>query len=477
MKKISISLLLFAMLAIHAKAQSAEDAAVVKRLYDKELTDGRCYGWLDTLSNQIGGRLSGSPQAAKAVEWAQKLMQQQGFDKVFVQEVMVPHWFRGDKEVAKVTTTSPKKATRKVNVCALGGSIGTGSKGIKAEVVEVHNFDELKQLGKEKVQGKIVFFNRPFDPTLINTFAAYGGAVDQRGAGASEAAKLGAVAVVVRSMTDALDYYPHTGAMHYAPGITQIPAAAISTKDADELSAELNDTKVYSTSADGPKIQGNRRPVVYFYLKMNCATLDSVKSYNVIAQTNGSEHPERIISVGGHLDSWDTGDGADDDGSGVVQSLDALRILKLAGIRPKNTIRAVFFMNEENGLHGGTKYADLATKNHETHIAGIETDRGSFQPIAFSINRKGDTLTKMESWLPLFKPYGIWNIQHDDGGVDFLPLSWKGIPSLELIPEDQRYFDYHHSPLDTYDKVNKRELELGAGALASLIYLIDKYGL
>jgi len=454
-----ITILLLSLNCINA--QSNQDSVTIKRLYDKELTDGRCYGWLDTLSNQIGGRLSGSPQAAKAVEWAQKLMQQQGFDKVFVQEVMVPHWVRGDKEVGKFSYIIKKgKQTVTAHICALGGSIGTVDKGIEAEVIEVHNFGELKKLGKENVQGKIVFFNRPFDPTLINTFAAYGGAVDQRGGGANEAAKLGAVAVVVRSMTDASDYMPHTGAMHrYEEGVTKIPAAAISTKDADALSADL---KAGSVS---------------FYLKMNCATLDSVKSYNVIAQTNGSEHPERIISVGGHLDSWDTGDGADDDGSGVVQSLDALRILKLEGIRPKNTIRAVFFMNEENGLCGGTKYSDLATKNHETHIAGIETDRGSFQPIAFSINRKGDTLTKIKSWLPLFEPYGIWRIDNDGGGVDFIPLSEKGVPSLELVPEDQRYFDYHHSPLDTFDKVNKRELELGAAALASLIYLIDEYGL
>lgn len=455
MNKSPFLLILFTLFFLPAHAQK-EDSITIKKIFNEELTNGKCYHNLDYLSNTIGGRLAGSPEAAKAVEWGYNLMKEQGFDTVFLQEMMVPHWVRGAAEKAYFKSSSGKKI---VSVCALGNSIGTPSKGITASVVEVHDFDELKKLGKEKVEGKIVFFNRAFDETKINTFEAYGGAVNQRGQGAIQAAKLGAVGVVVRSMTNSLDDFPHTGAMRYDKEVTRIPAVAISTIGANLLSENLK--------AD---------PGLSFYMKTNCMWMDSVLSYNVVGQINGTAKMEEFIVVGGHLDSWDTGDGAMDDGAGIVQSLDAIKLFRSVGIRPVHSLRCVFFMNEENGLRGGVKYAQLAKQNGEKHLAAIETDRGGFAPVGFSINRGGDTLKYLNSWIPILKPYGIAEFTGDGGGADISPLESQGVPLLDLVPESQRYFDYHHAPSDTFDKINRRELQMGAASLASLIYLLDKYG-
>ncbi|MBC7923004.1 MAG: M20/M25/M40 family metallo-hydrolase [Ferruginibacter sp.] len=449
------SLLLFSLLPL--RAQPA-DSLTIRRIFDEALRNGHGYRHLDYLSNRIGGRLSGSPQAAAAVEWGYQVMKSYGFDTVYTQEVMVPHWVRGDQEVARILNSS-KAGNVDVAVCALGGSVGTGDKGIAANVVEVRSFEELARLGKKGVEGKIVFFNRAFDPTRINTFDAYGEAVTQRGAGASEAAKYGAVGAVVRSMTTRIDGFPHTGGMRYQ-GPVRIPAVAICTRDAELLSGLLKE--------DGS---------LKFYFRTTCETRPDVKSHNVVGETKGSTTPGEIITVGGHLDSWDTGHGAHDDGAGCVQSIEVLRIFKTLGIRPKRTVRAVLFMNEENGLRGGTKYAELAVRNREKHIFALESDRGGFSPRGFSFEGNPAALAKILRWKSLLEPYGLHDFSGQGGGADIGPLAKLGVPVMELVPDPQRYFDFHHTSTDRFEFVNQRELELGGAAMAALIYLVSEYGL
>lgn len=435
------------------------DSAMFKKIFNEALSNGKSYSNLDYLTNKIGGRLSGSPEAQKAVDWAFKAMKEAGADTVYLQECMVPHWVRGQKEVGKVITSN-SKGIKEVPVCALGGSIATPAEGITAKVIEVIGVDGLKKLKNEDVQGKIVFFNEPMDPTFIETFNAYSKAVNQRWAGASAAAKMGALAVVVRSCTLLQDDNPHTGVMGYKDSINKIPACCISTNAANWLSNYLK------TDRD-----------LKFYLKMNCETLPEEKSYNVIGEIRGSEDKDEYIVVGGHLDSWDTGKGAHDDGSGVVQSIEVLRIFKSTGIKPKCSIRAVAFMNEENGGRGGKKYAEMAKLKNEKHIAAIESDAGGFSPRGFSSDVTPQVKAKIKSWRPLFEPYGVYNFDRDGSGSDVEPLGLTGVPCMELMPDSQRYFDYHHTAVDTFDAVNKRELELGGAAMAAMVWMISQYGL
>lgn len=436
-----------------------EDSTFARKIFDEALTKGRCYEMLDVLCNDIGARLSGSPEAAKAVEWGKMEMEKHGFDRVFLQEVMVPHWVRGDVEKGVIYTSDGKK-NRDVPICALGGSIGTPEGGIKAEVIEVNGLEELKELGEAIISGKIVFFNRPMDPRLISTGSAYGGAVNQRHKGAAESAKYGAIGVVVRSMTLALDDVPHTGAMKYDSAGVKIPAAAISTKGAEYLSVLLKTD-----------------PMALFHLELSCETLPDEMSFNVIGEIKGSEKPEEIILVGGHLDSWDLGHGAHDDGAGCVQAIEALRLFKALDIKPKRTIRAVLFMNEENGLRGGKKYAELAKINGENHIAAIESDAGGFTPRGFGINADDTDIEKVQRWNSVFEDYDLLRIGKGWGGADITPLKEQGTVLIGYRPDSQRYFDYHHTSIDTFDKVNKRELELGAASMATLLYFISEYGL
>jgi carboxypeptidase Q len=445
------------LISVVSFSQPADEAAI-KQIFNEALSNGKSYQMLHDLTINIGPRLSGSPGAAAAVEWSRHVMEQFGFDSVWLQPVMVPHWVRGQQEVGRII--SKKKGTLQVNVCALGGSIGTGPSGIAAGVVEVKSFDELKMLGTKGVQGKIVFFNRPMDPTKIDAFAAYAGAVDQRGGGASQAVKYGAVAVIVRSMGLNQEEYPHTGGMRYAPDSEKIPALAISTKHADVLSKLLKEEKD-----------------LQFYMENHSVMLEDAPSFNVIGEMKGTEFPEQIIVVGGHLDSWDLAQGAHDDGAGCVQSIEVLRLFNAMGFKPKYTIRAVMFMNEENGLRGGLKYAELAEKNKEKHVVAIESDRGGFTPRGFTMTAPKNVRDKIKSWKPLLEPYGLTDFDQEGGGADIGPLQKQGVPVMEFLPDSQRYFDYHHTREDTIDKVSKRELELGAASMAALVYLIDKYGL
>lgn len=435
------------------------DETNIKGIFDTALKNGQSYEMLEYLATKVGQRLSGSPGAAAGVEWSRQTMKALGFDSVWLQPVMVPHWVRGKQELGRIVN-STKMGTVDVNICALGGSVGTGPEGISAEIVEVKNFDELKQLGTKNVQGKIVFFSRPMDPTLINTFEAYGGASNQRGAGAAEAAKYGAVAAVVRSMGSNIEEYPHTGGMRYADGVPKIPAVAISTHHAELLSSLLKNDKG-----------------VRLYIETHSEILEDVPSFNVVGELRGTVNPKEIIVVGGHLDSWDLAQGAHDDGSGCVQAIEVLRIFKAMGYKPKRTIRAVMFMNEENGLRGGTKYAEMAKANNEKHIAAIESDRGGFTPRGFTMSATDAVKAKIRSWKPLLEAYGLTDFSQEGGGADIGPLGPQGVALIGFLPDSQRYFNYHHTREDTFDKVDKRELELGAASMAALTYLIDQYGL
>ena len=455
LKTVTFSFCMFCFVLVGAQT----DKEVIKTIYSTSLTNGQSYEWLRYLSNQIGGRLSGSLNAQKAVEWTKEELDKLGLDRVWLQPVMVPKWVRGIKEHAYIESAAGKSTT--VNICALGGSVATPALGIKANVVEVHSFEELEALGRGNVEGKIVFFNRPMQADLIITYEAYGGCVNQRYSGAVEAAKYGAVGVIVRSMNLRLDDFPHTGSMTYndLPVEKRIPSAAISTNDAELLSTML-------------KLDGQTQ----LYFKQNCKQLKDVQSYNVIGEITGSEYPNEYILVGGHLDSWDLGDGSHDDGAGVVQSMDVLRLLKESGIKPKRSIRVVLFMNEENGLRGATKYAQEAKQKGENHIFALESDAGGFTPRGFAFDCSDVSFNQVLGWKHLFKPYLIHYFEKAGSGADVGPLKTNTNVLAGLRPDSQRYFDHHHASNDTFDAVNKRELELGAATMTALVYLFDTYG-
>ncbi|HMB64105.1 MAG TPA: M28 family peptidase [Eudoraea sp.] len=456
MKKIWLPIVL---LATCSFAQTSEELQI-RKIYSAALTEGRAYDWLNYLSNQIGGRLSGSVQAQQAVDYTKAQLDSLGLDRVWLQRVMVPKWVRGTPEFAYLET-SPG-VTSNVPVCALGGSVATPLGGLKAHIIEVQGIEELARIGSEKIQGKIVFFNRPMDPTLIGTFQSYKGCVDQRYSGAEEAAKYGAVGVIVRSMNLRLDDYPHTGSMSYGdtPLADRIPAAAISTNGADFLSTTLK-----------------LNPEIKFYFKQNCKQLNDVQSYNVIGEIRGTTYPDEIMVVGGHLDSWDLGDGSHDDGAGCVQSMEVLRLLQISGYRPQRTIRVVLFMNEENGLRGGTAYASEAANNMENHVFALESDAGGFSPRGFTFDCSTANFNRILAWKPLFEPYLVHAFSQGGSGADIDPLKSDAIVLAGLLPDSQRYFDHHHAENDTFEHVNRRELELGAATMASLVYLFDKYGI
>ncbi|WP_423738462.1 M20/M25/M40 family metallo-hydrolase [Christiangramia lutea] len=456
----SMLLLLFSGLMMHSQSNTITDSLNIRKVYDMSLLNGKSYDWLDHLSNEIGSRLSGSYGAEQAVQYTKAELEKLGLDKVWLQPVMVPKWTRGGREFAYVQTGPGE--TRNVNITALGGSVATGEGGTKAQVIEVQGIEQLKEYGKENIEGRIVFYNRPMRADHIQTFDAYGGCVDQRYSGAKEAAKYGAVGVIVRSMNLRMDDLPHTGSMSYGdtPVKDRIPAAAISTNDAEYLSSIL-------------KIQKDLK----FYFKMNCEQHEDVESYNVIGEITGTKYPDEIMVVGGHLDSWDLGDGSHDDGAGVVQSMEVLRLFKEIGYEPKRTIRVVLFMNEENGLRGGKKYAEVAASKSEEHIFALESDAGGFTPRGFGITATDQQFNKILSWKGLFEPYLIHYFKKGGGGADIGPLEGGDTVLAGLRPDSQRYFDHHHAANDTFDAVNKRELELGAATMASLVYLVDKYGL
>jgi len=443
------------------------DSVIIKRIVDETMTNSTAYENLRKLCKQVGPRLSGSPQFAKAVKLVTAMMKEIGADSVYLQHCMVPHWVRGDKERGQIILSGNKKYD--LHLCALGNSVGTGTKGVTASVVEVNNMEQLHKLGTNGVKGKIVFFNFPMNPTYIKTFRAYGESGIARRSGAAIAAKYGAAGVMVRSLASNLDKYPHTGATAYNDSFPKIPAVAISTIDAAFLSKELKKARLNDKVG-----QGN---VIKAYFRTTSKMLPDASAYNVIGEIKGSQFPEEIITVGGHLDSWDLAEGANDDGSGVVQSLEVLRTLKALGIKPKRTIRAVAFANEENGLRGAQKYLEEAKSKNEKHIFALESDAGGFTPRGFGLDMTETQRQKILQWKEFFYPYGVYEFSFGGGGSDIGPLKTIGAALAGLSPDSQRYFDIHHAPTDVFENVSERELKLGAAVMAALIWLVSEYGL
>lgn len=353
--------------------------------------------------------------------------------------------------------------TRSLKATALGNSPGTGRNGIQAEVIEVQSLDELKALPDHMIQGKIVFYNRAMDLSQLSTFSAYGRAADQRTTGPVAAAERGAVGVVIRSLSTDQDDSPHTGMTQLSDNIKNIPSMALSTNDAVVLSNALKAGKVE------------------LYMRSTCEMKEDVLSYNVIGEIKGSTYPEEIILVGGHFDSWDIGEGAHDDGSGCMHSMEVLYRLVKNNYKPLRTIRCVLFINEENGLRGGTVYADSAMANNEFYLAAIESDAGGFTPQSFgcSVGEHAslDTaLSHMSGFMELLEPYDI-ELKRGGGGADISRLSPIAAMMIGMRPDNSRYFDYHHSDRDVLENVHPRELATGAAALTSLVFLIDQYGI
>lgn len=439
---------------------TVETATIIKQhnynaqlIVETALKDRKGYKYLRELC-ELGPRLSGSENSLNAINWAYDKMKSLGFDKVWLQPVMVPHWERGNIQNCTILDQN-----KELELLALGGSVSTPVDGITAGVIELKSFSELVQR-KAEVNGKIVFFSRALDESNINTFAGYGGAVDQRVKGAIEASKYGAVAVLIRSITTKHDNVPHTGVMDYNDSIPKIPAAALGYLDADFLSDELN-----------------KNPDLKINLKLDCKTLPDVESFNVIGEIKGTELPDEIVLVGGHFDSWDVGCGAHDNGAGCIQTLEALDLINRLGIKAKRTIRCVLFINEENGTRGAIEYAKFADTSSDLHLAVLESDRGAFTPIGFYVETDStEIINRFQTWIPVLEKANIEWIRKGGSGVDVQKIKNAKL-HLGYVPDDQRYMDYHHSANDVFDAVHPREFELGAAAIAIMAYLLSEEGL
>ncbi len=436
------------------------DSLFIKKMSDDIMGNGKAYENLRQLTKQIGGRLAGSPQMTKAENWGAEILKTLGADRVYMQECKVPAWNRGGADKASVIKIGDKKEKRALDILALGNSLGSGKNGVTAEVLALASFAELEERSEE-VKGKIVFFNYGFNPTNIQPFRSYGDAGIYRRIGAGRAAKYGAVAILIRSLTEATDNNPHTGVMAYNDSFPKIPAAALGLKDADYL---------WTTC--------KRNTTVKVSLVTNGSFLPEAIGHNVVAELKGTQFPNEVITVGGHLDSWDVNEGAHDDGAGIVQTMEVMRAFKAINYTPKRTLRFVLFANEENGGAGGDAYATAAAASNEKHIFALESDAGGFTPRGFGFTTSPDKLNKIMEWKSLFLPYGVYDFRQGGGGSDIGPLNRKlGTSLAGLSPDGQRYFDVHHARNDVFENVNKRELHLGAVNMAALIYLVDKYGL
>lgn len=446
----------FVLCNTHTQAQIT-DSLDIKKIVDDVMTNAKAYDNLRYICKEIGPRLSGSPNAQKAVTATAKMLKDAGADTVYLQPCTVPHWVRGDKETGFIQLAGGEKYD--LHLCALGNSVGTGAGGITAAVIEVKSMEEMHQLGNV-LKGKIVFINFKMDPTNINVFLSYGKSGIGRWGAPAVAARYGAIGAMVRSMAINPDDYPHTGVTVYNDSFPKIPAVAISTNDANWLSNQLKQKMQLSA-----------------FIQTNCMMLPDENSFNVVGEIKGNEFPGEIITVGGHLDSWDLAEGAQDDGAGCVQSIEIIRVLKAMGIKPKRTIRAVMFMNEENGGRGSKKYAALAEQKNEKHLFAVESDAGGFTPRSFSFENADAQFEKINAWRNLFYNYGVYEFTKGWSGADIEPLKDRGAVLCALIPDTQRYFDIHHAATDTFESVSRRELHLGAANMAALIYLVDKYGL
>ncbi|HFE52041.1 MAG TPA: M20/M25/M40 family metallo-hydrolase [Bacteroidetes bacterium] len=440
-----------------AGAQSpSTEQELAETIIKKAMAENQAIRILERIVS-VGPRLSGSPQTAAAVELTRQMMVDLGFEDVHLEPVKVPRWVRGPVEKALIVN-SHTLGTVPLAITALGGSGATPEGGLTAEVVEVRSIEEARNLG-DQLRGKITFFNRPMNPTELETFRAYGGAVDQRVRGPAVAAQAGAVAALVRSITTRHDNVPHTGVTIFRKGERVIPAAAVSLQGADLLHQVL--------SAEG---------TVRVHLELACSTLTDVPSANVVAQITGRERPGEIVLLGAHLDSWDVGQGAHDDGAGCAHVIEALRLLKELGLRPRRTIRGVLFMNEENGSRGARAYPKAPQRRGEVHVAAIESDRGGFAPRGFTVSADSSTVSAFRRWAAAFRALGADRFTRGGGGADISPLRRDGTLTLGLNVECARYFDVHHSSNDVLEAVNGRELEMGAAAMAIMAYLLAEEG-
>jgi len=440
-------------------AQDVKDSTLIRSVFNEACSAYGSYHHLEWLCKNTKGRISGRPEVAAAVEYTRQLMEGMDLDSVWLQPVMVKSWDRGEPEQARIVST--RFGTADVPACALGWACGTGDAGLSASVIEVKSLDEWKRMTATEVQGKIVFFNQPMKATNLTTFASYGEAVWQRSRGAAEASKLGAVGCVIRSMNIEIDDFPHTGVTRYSPDVKPIPAIAISTRAAGKLSLWLE-----------------QDPALNFFFRTTCKEGPEVQSWNVIGEVKGSEFPDEIITVGGHLDAWDISEGAHDDAGGCMQAIEMLRLFKACGMVPRHTIRAVMFMDEEVAQRGGQAYALEAFNKGEKHIAALESDRGVLRPRNWAVAGTPEQMQKVAGWQPLFDPYGI-SLVNGGGGVNVGPLkkNYPQITFLGIIPDDERYFGYHHAASDTFEQVDRREMQTGSALIAALVYLVDKYGL
>lgn len=417
------------------------------------MLDHTAYNNLKHICEETPGRLLGTEASMQAIYYFKDYFEKLGADTVFFQEFKTKAW----KHIATSVAIVDNNKTITLRAVALGPSPSTPSEGLESGVVEVMGLEELKQLDPANINGKIVFFNRPVDQTLVNTFRAYGGAVDQRAHGPALAAQMGATAVLVRSVSTSLDTIPHTGSTRFDS--LRIPCAAISTIDADIL---------------GKMLLKNKDTRVKMMIKAE--DLEQITSCNLVADLRGVEFPDEYLIVGGHIDSWYNAPGAHDDGAGCVQSADVMRIFKELGLMNKRTIRVVLFMDEELFQSGGDAYATYSETNQLKTYLALEADAGGFTPDGFMVDADDSIVSAIAGFRDLLEPYGIHYIKKGGSGVDISPLKRDGVPLMGYRTDTQRYMDIHHSAGDSLDKINIRELQLGSGCMTSMLYLIDKYG-
>lgn len=441
----------------NSSIQKLSDEEVINLIFSNAKSSSESYQNLKYLVEKYPKRLACYPNGIEAAKWAKGVMEQMGLENVFLQKATVMNWKRGSQETG---TIKSKDKSIDVNVCALGRGISTEKNGLEAEVVEVNGLDDLDNYEKKQLEGKIVFFNQAMNPNLENPFQAYGEAAGQRFVGPILAAEHGAVGAVIRSLTTSIDEFPHTGTTRKASADETVPSVCIATKDANLLSNMLK-----------------QNPHLKFYFKTSCKNMPDTVAYNAIGEITGSEFPHEYIVVGGHIDAWDNSPGAHDDGGGCMQAIEVLRILKEIGYKPKHSIRAVMYIDEEISQGGGKAYAEQAKHNGEKHILAIESDRGVTAPRGFTIDANDEMIKKIESYKELFKPYNIRVFDKGYGGVDIGPLKDLGTPVLGLDVEAKDYFNWHHSANDTFGHVNREDMQKGAATMAALIFLADKYGL
>lgn len=415
--------------------------AIAQRIIKAALADSSAFERLAYLVDTFGPRFSGTPQLERAIDWVLEAMRRDGLENVRGDTVMVPRWVRGNEALE---LRHPYR--KKLAVLGLGGSVATPPEGIEAEVLVVRSFDEL-EARRDEARGRIVVFNVPF--------TTYGETVRYRVLGAVAAARAGAVASLVRSVTPHSLYTPHTGGMRYEEGVPRIPHAALTVEDA-ELLQRLQDR--------------GQRPRLWLY--MEAQTLPDVPSRNVVAELVGRERPEEIVVVGGHIDSWDVGQGAMDDAGGCVAAWEAVLLLKRLGLRPRRTIRVVLWTNEENGLRGALAYRDRYRDELDRHVLAIETDAGVFKPEGFGFTGSPEALAIVRAVARLLEPIGADRIWEGGGGADISPLMREGVPGMGLRVDGTRYFWYHHTDADTIDKLDPYELNLCIAALAVMAYVI-----